>query len=267
MNALEITDLHYTYPDGTKALDGVSLTIPHHARTVLLGANGSGKSTLLLHTNGLLPPKRGRVQVLGQEWAGNDMRRLRERVGMVFQDPDDQLFATTVADDVAFGPRNLGLDESTVQERVHQALNELEILDLAHRPPHNLSLGQKKRAAIAGVLAMQPEMLVLDEPTASLDPLAVRHLTTLLHTLHRQGRTIILATHNVDFAYQWADQVIILHRGQVLASGDITLLQDEALLDKASLEPPLLLQVFRDTPHRPRNTAEANQIIRNTLLS
>lgn len=265
MKALEIEHLHYTYPDGTEALRDVTLTVPPGSRTVILGANGSGKSTLLLHTNGLLQPQAGKVRVLGREWCEKELRELRARVGMVFQDPDDQLFATTVAEDVAFGPRNLGLDEETVQIRTENALALLEIRDLANRPPHHLSLGQKKRAAIAGVLVMEPEVLVMDEPTASLDPLAVKQFKTLLQNIHQQGRTIILATHDVDFAYEWADQVIILAGGRVIADGSASILQNEALLKSAALEPPLLLQIFRNTGITPRSADDANRMLKRMV--
>ncbi len=258
MNAFEVTDLYYTYPDGTPALQGLSLEAPPGSRTALLGANGSGKSTLLLHLNGLLSAGRGSVRVFGHEVGPDNMREIRRRVGLVFQNPDDQLFSTSVAEDVAFGPRNLGLSAEEVRRRVLWALDTVGITALAHRPPHHLSLGQKKRAAIAGVLAMEPDLLVLDEPTAGLDPSGVRQLVELLALFHAQGRTIVLATHDVDLAHAWADRVAILTDSRLAAAGPSALLENEELMISAALELPMLLRVFRGTGVKPRDPVEAN---------
>ncbi|ACA58836.1 energy-coupling factor ABC transporter ATP-binding protein [Candidatus Desulforudis audaxviator] len=262
MNAFEVADLYYTYPDGTPALQGVSLEAPAGSRTALLGANGSGKSTLLLHLNGLLSARRGSVRVFGREVGPDNLREIRRRVGLVFQNPDDQLFSTSVAEDVAFGPRNLGLNPGEVRRRVMWALDTVGITALARRPPHHLSLGQKKRAAIAGVLAMEPDLLVLDEPTAGLDPSGVRQLMELLAVFHAQGRTIVLATHDVDLAYAWADRVAVLADGRLAAAGPAALLEDEDLILSADLELPVLLRVFRNTGVKPRDPVEANAWIR-----
>ncbi len=258
MKAVEIQELHHTYPDGTAALRGVSLAVEAGSRTVILGANGSGKSTLLLHLNGLLTCQKGTVKVVGLPVNKETCARIRKRVGFVFQDPDDQLFATSVAEDVAFGPRNQGLNEQEVARRVEEALTLTGISALAAKPPHLLSLGQKKRAAIAGVLAQNPEVLVMDEPTASLDPTGVQQLMQLLAELHAAGKTIIMATHDVDTAYAWADQVCILDTGEIMANGSSTLLEDEPVLSRAGLVAPLIRQVFRGTGYNPRNTALAN---------
>lgn len=258
MSAVNIKDLHYTYPDGTPALRGLTLDAPPRTRTAVLGANGSGKSTLLLHLNGLLPTQHGSVRVFGRPVDKHSLPEIRRRVGMVFQNPDDQLFATSVADDVAFGPRNLGLASEQVARRVAQAMEMTGVTHLADRPPHRLSLGQKKRAAIAGVLAMEPELLILDEPTASLDPAAIRRLMGLLETLHTQGRTIFMATHDVNLAYAWAHRIVLLSAGQVLAAGTAALLRDEELMTRAGLELPVLLRVFKNTGFSPRTPEEAN---------
>ena len=265
MKVLAVDGLHHTYPDGTAALRGVSLEAEPGDRVAVLGANGSGKSTLLLHLNGLLAAQRGTVRVFGQTVGKDNLGAVRRRVGMVFQDPDDQLFSTSVREDVAFGPRNLGMTAAEVERRVDWALELVGIRELEHRPPHHLSLGQKKRAAIAGVLAMDPEMLVLDEPTASLDPAAVRRLVELLELLQAQGRTIIMATHDVDLVYAWADRVVILAAGRVLAGGTVELLQDETLLGRASLALPILLRVFRNTGFSPRHPDEANAWLKRQL--
>lgn len=265
MNAFEVEDLYYTYADGTPALQGLSLNALPHTRTAVLGANGSGKSTFLLHLNGLLTAQRGTVRIFGRPADRGNLPLIRRQVGFVFQNPDDQLFSTSVAEDVAFGPRNLGLEPAEVDRRVTRALQMVGVTHLAERPPHHLSLGQKKRAAIAGVLAMEPDLLVLDEPTASLDPAAVRLLMNLLDRLHAQGRTIVLATHDVDLAYAWADRVVVLAGGRLLAVGTGELLQDEDLMLRASLELPVLLRVFRGTGFHPRRPDEANEWVRHLL--
>lgn len=256
----------YAYPDGTQALQGISLEVPLRSRTAILGANGSGKSTLLLHINGLLSASQGSIRVFGRRVGQDNLPEVRRRVGLVFQNPDDQLFSISVAEDVAFGPRNQGLDSGEVERRVARVLELVGISDLADRSPHHLSLGQKKRAAIAGVLAMESDLLVLDEPTAGLDPAAMRRLMELLAMLHAQGRTIILATHDMDLAYAWADRVAVLSTGRLLAAGSHELLQDEELMLRASLELPVLLQVFRETGFHPRNPTEANEWVRRLPL-
>lgn len=241
---LEVEGLSYRYPDGTLALDGLSLKVKKGSRVALLGPNGAGKTTLLLHLNGLLLPQRGRVVVMGQEINRATRRWVKAQVGLVFQDPDDQLFAPSVWDDVAFGPANLGLAPEEIRERVTAALEAVGITDLAGRAPHNLSLGQKKRVAIAGVLAMRPQVLVLDEPTAFLDPAGQADLLEVLDHLHRQGHTLIMATHDVDTAAAWAEEVVILAAGKVAASGPPHLLTDEELMRRCRLRPPLISQLF-----------------------
>lgn len=242
--ALEIEGLSYRYADGTLALDQVNLKVPKGSRTALLGPNGAGKTTLLYHLNGLFLPQRGRVVVMGQEVNRASQRRIKSRVGLVFQDPDDQLFGPSVWDDVAFGPANLGLDREEVEQRVSFALEALGISELAARPPHRLSLGQKKRVAIAGVLAMDPDILVLDEPTAFLDPAGQEELLQVLEGLHRQGRTLVMATHDVDLAAEWAQEVIVLVEGRVIAWGPVRLLTDEDLVYRARLRLPSASRLF-----------------------
>jgi len=241
---LEVEGLSYRYPDGTLALDGLSLKVRKGSRVALLGPNGAGKTTLLLHLNGLLLPQQGRVVVMGREINRATSRWAKAQVGLVFQDPDDQLFAPSVWDDVAFGPANLGLAPEEIRARVAAALEAVGITDLAGRAPHNLSLGQKKRVAIAGVLAMQPEILVLDEPTAFLDPAGQADLLEVLDRLHRQGHTLIMATHDVDTAAAWADEVVILAAGKVAAAGPPHLLTEEDLMRRCRLRPPLISQLF-----------------------
>lgn len=217
---LEAVSLSHRYADGSLGLDGCSLSIRRGSRNVLLGANGSGKTTLLMHCNGLLQPSAGSLRFAG---APLDMSRaglaaLRRRVGLVFQNPDRQLFSASVVEDVSFGPLNLGLDEATVRGRVAEALAAVGMAEQANRPVHHLSFGQKKRVCIAGVLAMQPEVLLLDEPMAGLDAAMQHELLAVLDRLAGQGITIVLSTHDVDFAYRWADDIHLLAAGRCLAS-------------------------------------------------
>ena len=243
MNILEARELEYTYPDGSVALRGVSVALPKNKRVAILGANGAGKSTLLLHFIGILRPTRGEVLFRGKplRYDRRSLLALRQSVGMVFQNPDDQLFAPTVAEDVSFGPRNLGLSGDELKERVERALALAGVEELAQKPPHLLSYGQKKRVAIAGVLAMEPEVLILDEPLAGLDPEGKRSFVELLDEL-AERKTIAVATHDVDFAYEWADYIYVLQQGKVVAEGGAKqIFQD---LRGLSLSPPRLLEVY-----------------------
>ena len=238
--------LEYAYPGGIVALRTLDLAVEPGRKMAILGPNGSGKTTLLLHLNGTYRPVRGEVLLDGRP-AAYDRRALdewRRRVGLVLQEPDDQLFAATVAQDVSFGPLNLGLPEPAVHERVGEALEALRIAHLADRATHTLSFGQKKRVAIAGVLAMRPEILVLDEPTAGLDAHGVAHLLAALNRLHGAGTTLVFSTHDVELAYAWADEVALFHEGTVLGQGETTaVLGNRELLERARLRPPLLLEM------------------------
>ncbi len=244
MNILETRRLEYQYPDGTRALRGVSVSLIKNKKIAFLGANGAGKSTLLLHFIGILRPSRGEVLFKGKalKYDRASLLSLRRCVGMVFQNPDDQLFAPTVAQDVSFGPKNLGMSGDEVRARVKRALKIAGIEELADKPPHLLSYGQKKRVAIAGVLAMDPEVLILDEPLAGLDPAGRRRFIEFLDELAK-SKTIAVATHDVDFAYEWADYVYVLSHGRVLAEGEPgEVLQMKA--EKASLSAPKVLELY-----------------------
>ena len=244
---LQTEAVTFAYQDGTVALRDLSVTIPKNRRVAILGANGSGKSTLFLTVNGILKPAAGRVLLGGEpvryDRAGlNDLRR---RVGLVFQDPDSQLFAASVRQDISFGPINLGLQESEVRERVERAIADTQIEELADRPTHLLSYGQKKRVAIAGVLAMDPEVIVADEPTAGLDPEMTARLIELLNRLHDSGRTIVISTHDLDLALAWADDAFVLRRGELIMRGrPEEILADAEQLRSARLRPPIVLETF-----------------------
>lgn len=243
---LAAQDLHYSYPGGVPALQGLDLDVASGERLAILGPNGAGKTTLLLHLNGTLRPDAGKVR-LEMRPVRYDRRFLadwRATVGLVLQDPDDQLFAGSVWQDVSFGPMNLKLAESEVRHRVHAALATLRISALAKRPIHMLSFGQKKRVAIAGVMAMHPRVLLLDEPTGGLDPLAETHLLAALQRLAAVGATIVYTTHDVDLACAWSDRVAVFEDGRVAACGPAdVVLSDAALLRRARLRRPLALEM------------------------
>jgi len=229
-------NVSYTYPDGTEALRGVSLRAKEGERIGLVGPNGAGKSTLLLHLNGLLLGS-GRIEVCGIPVTDGRLQEVRLKVGLVFQDPDDQLFMPTVFDDVAFGPLNMDLDRAEVERRVEQALREVDMLHVADRCPHHLSFGERKRVCIATVLAMSSEVLALDEPTTNLDP---RHRRQLINLLKGFNLTMLVASHDLDAVLDLCDRVVLLDAGTVVADGPSEqILTDRALLEAHGLELPL----------------------------
>ncbi|MBF0093661.1 MAG: ATP-binding cassette domain-containing protein [Alphaproteobacteria bacterium] len=246
---LEARGLVHRYPGGDgDTLRGLDLRVTAGRRLALLGANGAGKTTLLLHLNGTLRPREGTVLLDGRPGRHDPagLAAWRQTVGLVLQEPDDQLFAASVAEDVSFGPLNLGLPEDEVARRVSETLEALRITPLGPRPPHLLSHGQRKRAAIAGILAMRPRVLVLDEPTAGLDHLGKAHLLSTLSRLGEAGATIVFSTHDVDLAHAWADEAALFAEGRVLGQGPATeILADVALLQSARLGTPAVVALRR----------------------
>jgi len=237
---VETNNLHYAYPDGTVGLSGVTLRITHGESVAIVGENGAGKSTLLLHLNGFLSAAEGDVRVGGHTINPKNLDTVRRTIGMVFQNPDDQLFMPTVFDDVAFGPLNLGLCDREAEAQALQALETVGMQHLRKRPPYKLSQGEKRAVAIATVLAMSPDILVMDEPTSSLDPMSRTHLIELLKTFRH---TKIIATHDLDMAMDLCERTIVLHRGRVTADGPTAkIFQDEDLLHRSRLEKPLRMQ-------------------------
>jgi len=252
---VEAKHLAHRYADGTEALRGLSFRIHHGESVALVGANGAGKSTLLMHLNGALLPTSGEVRIGDAPLVKETLRDIRRTVGMVFQDPDDQLFSPTVGDDVAFGPLNLGWPLADVEARVDAALDQVGIGHLKARPPYRLSTGEKRRAAIATVLSMSPDILVLDEPSAGLDPRARRQLITLLREFHH---TKIIATHDLDLVLDLCPRTLVLHEGTLKADGPTReIFRDEALLASCHLEQPLSL---RGRLRRPRLQGSLSQI-------
>ena len=234
--ALSVRDLHYSYPDGHYALNGISLDVAPGERVAVLGPNGAGKTTLALHFNGVLEPRGGTVTVGGLVLSKETVKEIRRRVGIVFQDPDDQLFMSTVFEDVAFGPANLGLSGEQLGETVKQSLAEVGMDPFHDRPPHHLSFGQRRRVAVATVLSMNPEIVVLDEPTSNLDPASRRELAEILIKLEP---TMIMNTHDLPYALELCPRSVIMDAGVIVADGPTHgLLQDEELLRRHRLELP-----------------------------
>lgn len=232
-HTIEVENLSYSYPDGHVALREASLIVAPGEKVALVGPNGAGKSTLMLHLNGILQGQ-GRVRVCGLDVIGKNLGEVRAAVGLVFQNPDDQLFSPTVFDDVAFGPIYQGLKEADVRARVDQALDAVHMRDYAKRVSHHLSVGEKKRIAIATVLSMQPEILVLDEPSAGMDPRARR---TLINQLRELPQTMLVSTHDLRLVLELFPRTVIMDEGRVVADGPTTqLLDDEALLNAHGLE-------------------------------
>lgn len=243
--ALAVRDLHFAYPDGRAALQGIELEVARGERVAVLGPNGAGKTTLALHLNGIHASHAGAVAVGGLELAEDNLAEIRRRVGLVFQDPDDQLFMPTVSDDVAFGPANLGLRGDELAARVAEALGAVEAAQLADRAPHHLSGGERRRVAIATVLAMRPDVLVLDEPSSGVDPAGRRELVTTLQAL---DITQLIITHDLPFALELCERAVIMDQGRVVADGPTSeILSDGALLRAHRLEMP-----FGYSPGPPR---------------
>ena len=237
--SLEISELAFAYPDGHQALFGVDLKVRSGERVALLGPNGAGKTTLVMHLNGIHRAQHGSVKIDGEAIDTSDknlLRQIRGKVGVVFQDPDDQLFMPTVAEDVAFGPKNLGLSDEEVLRRVNQSLAKVGMLEYKNRPPHHLSFGQRRRVAVATVLAMNPSILVLDEPSSNLDPASRRELAEILTSLEI---TLIMVTHDLPYAFELCERALILADGRIVAD-DATrkVLSDRELLQRYRLELP-----------------------------
>jgi cobalt transport protein ATP-binding subunit len=241
--AIQVANLSYRYHDGTEALQSVSFSVAPGECVGLLGPNGSGKSTVLLHLNGILPEKlnwNGTVQVLGQPVTPDNIETIRRQVGLVFQDPDDQLFCPTVEEDVSFGPQQLGLSDLEVKARVASALAQVGLQGFGRRATHHLSHGEKRRACLAGVLACEPTVLVLDEPTSDLDPRGRREFKALLR---RVAATKLIATHDLELVVELCSRAIVLDHGSVVADGPVTeLLNNEELMLAHGLERPHILR-------------------------
>jgi cobalt/nickel transport system ATP-binding protein len=246
--ALEIKELSFSYPDGRQALDNVNLEINKGERVALLGPNGAGKTTLVMHLNGILMSDQGSVKVADIKVEKDNLFEVRKRVGLVFQDPDDQLFMTTVRDDVAFGPANIGIQGEELNKVVDFALDQVKMKEFADRPPHHLSFGQRRRVAVATVLAMKPDILVLDEPSSNLDPASRRELAEILLNL---DVTIFMVTHDLPYALEICPRAAILNKGKIVADGNTRdLLGNEELMGSNRLELPFGMHLDHIPHHR-----------------
>lgn len=246
MSIVEAKNISYTYPDGSKALQGIDLTVEKGEFVGLLASNGSGKTTLLRCINGLIKPQSGNVSIDGEPISRLPQKSLFQRIGMVFQNPNDQLFASTVTEDVAFGPSNMGLPKDEVRSRVEDSLKAVGMEELGNKSIHNLSFGQQKRVCIAGALAMHPEVLLLDEPTAGLDPMGEHKIMELLQKLNNErGLTIVMATHMVDMVPLFIDRIYILSRGKVLREGTPEkVFSDPEMIRDAKLRLPMIAELI-----------------------
>ncbi len=253
MFILETQGLSYAYPDGTLALEDIDIKIEQGKKIAFVGRNGSGKSTLFLALNGTHKPQNGQVLFHGKAltYDSKSLREVRKNVGIVFQNSDDQIFAPTVYQDVAFGPTNLGYPKDKVEKIVAETLEYVGLSHLKNRPPHNLSGGQKKRVAIAGIVAMDPEVIVLDEPLANLDPVGADEIMDLLNELNHFGKTIIISTHDVDLAYSWADYVFLMNDRKVISEGaPEKIFRQTENLKTASLRRPVTLEIYEEIKKR-----------------
>ena len=244
---LETKNLSFTYPDGTEALKNVNIQIKKGEKIAIMGPNGAGKSTLFSHFNGLSEPTSGHVEIDGEKivFTREELLKVRQKVGIVFQDPNDQLFAPTVKEDVAFGPMNLGLDYDEVNARIKEALEMVGMSGFEDKTPHHLSGGQQKRVAIAGIIAMRPEIMILDEPTAGLDPEGVDKVLNILNKLNEEGMSIIISSHDIEMVNHFADKIFVLYGGEIIAKGDKhQIFSDKELLKKAHLKAPITTEIL-----------------------
>ena len=244
---LQVKNLSYTYGNEKEALKNINLDIYQGEKIAVLGSNGAGKSTFFLNINGVLNSSKGSIIYKGKVITKKDLNELRKNVGIVFQDADNQIIASTVLGEVSFGPMNLKLSKEEVKNRVYEAMEYMNITDFKDRPPHYLSGGEKKRVSIADIIAMKPEIIIFDEPTASLDPLNISILEEVLDKLSKEEKTIMISTHDMDFAYRWADRIIVFHNGQVVDDGEcLEVLKNIRNKEDSSLRIPMLLDIIEE---------------------
>lgn len=270
---IETENLYFKYSDGTQALDDLSLKIKKNKKVAILGSNGAGKSTLFLHLNGILKPDKGKILFNGQEIKYNhkSLTELKKKIGIVFQDPDSQLFSASVYQEVSFGPMNLNLDKNIVKKLVDNAITATNINHLKNKPTHFLSYGEKKRVSIAGIIAMLPELIIFDEPTEFLDPKHKEQVMSLISKLSNDGATIVMSTHDINLAYEWADYMILLKDGKVIGEGTPDFIfSNKELIEKINFKLPLILDIYFDLMTKkilpknsilPRNKQDLTQLI------
>ena len=244
---LATKNLSFIYPDGTKALKNVNIEIKRGEKIAIIGPNGAGKSTLFSHFNGLSEPTSGHVEIDGEkvEYKKEKLLQVRQKVGIVFQDPNDQLFAPTVKEDIAFGPMNLGLDYDEVEKRIDESLKMVGMEGFENKTPHHLSGGQQKRIAIAGIVAMRPEIMILDEPTAGLDPEGVNKVLNILNKLNKEGMSIVISSHDIEMVNEFAEKIFVLYNGEIIAQGNKNeIFTNKELLKKAQLKTPVTTEIL-----------------------
>jgi cobalt/nickel transport system ATP-binding protein len=244
---VEMRDVQFSYPTGVKATNGISLRVFRGEKVGILGPNGSGKSTLILLIAGLLMPNSGEIEVFSTATTAKEFQKLRQKIGVVFQDPDDQLFTPSVIEDIEYGPKNLQLPESDIKSRSNHVLNKMGIQHLRNRPPHRLSFGEKKKVSLATALVMKPELLLLDEPTANLDLVSRRGFISTVNELNAAGATVVISTHDVEALFELVDRVVVISHGSLVGEGETSeVLQDLPLLESAGLEPPAIVKLFTE---------------------
>lgn len=271
---LKADDVYFSYDDDrTHSLNGLSLEIKRGQKVAVMGANGSGKSTFFLCCTGILKPQKGRLSFQGNEYRYDkkSLLALRSKVGIVFQDPDNQLFCASVYQEISFGILNLGVSPEEAQKEVERIIDYLEITPFRHKPAHALSGGQKKQVSIADILVMHPDIIILDEPAAALDPKHTRMVNHIVDQMTEAGITVLMSTHDVNYAYEWADEVILFHEGKVLLHGSpLQVFSNGEALERTNLEPPAVLSLFETLCRKgilsaflapPRNLKELEQYI------
>lgn len=270
---LEVKNLSFTYEEENHALKDISIAIYKNEKIAVLGANGSGKSTFFLNLNGVRQPDEGEIYIYEEKISKKTRNKLIKNVGIIFQDADSQLIASTVRAEVAFGPLNMKLPPHEVERRTDEAIDKLGLQQLEERPPHYLSGGEKKRVCIADIIAMETEIIIFDEPTASLDPMHVDMLENILEVLWEEGKTILVSTHDVDFAYRFADRILIFHEGELIANGKPQdIFEKDMLLQKAHLKKPVVMRfydlllhknIIKEQKEYPRTIREMERLIIN----
>jgi cobalt/nickel transport system ATP-binding protein len=268
---LKVENLYYAYGGGETVLNGVNVEIFEGEKIAVVGSNGSGKSTFFLNVNGVLTPDQGEITYRDTTINKKNLRELRKNIGIVFQDADNQIIASTVRAEVGFGPMNLKLPKEEVRHRVEEALEYMNITEFIDRPPHYLSGGEKKRVSIADIIAMKSDVIIFDEPTAALDPLNALMLEEVLEKLTMEGKTILISVHDVDFAYRWAQRVLVFHQGRIIADGTtLDIFGDKEILKQANLKQPILMEVYEalvgkrvleDLKLYPKTTGELKRIL------
>ena len=271
---VSVRNLRYSYGGEREILKGINVDIEEGQRVAVIGTNGAGKSTFFLNLNGVLEADEGEIYFRGKKMTREkkDLMELRRGIGIVFQDADNQIIATTVMGEVSFGPMNLRLPKEEVESRVNEALEYMNISDFKERAPHYLSGGEKKRVTIADIIAMHSEVMIFDEPTAALDPVNVIALEAVLDKLYRQGKTILVSTHDLDFAYRWAERIIVFCDGQIIADGvPEEVFRNEEVLKQANLKKPTMLEVAEilaeknlglDKNQYPKNVSELRNMLK-----